>query len=489
MAIPDPTTEGCSAMRAGAASQKSAPGVAAALLFLLGVLFFFRHTPSALRWPLRILSAAALVWLVIAAVRAARTTRFTMKKTVFSLILGLCLYLALSLICHLFLKLMAARDDRAATHAITSLDDIARSNIAIMLNGTSFKMFDPDVGWVPRPGTHPDGTINQQGVRARREYAFPAPDPAKRVLCLGDSYTFGDEVGDTESYPAQAEQLRPGTEWINLGISSTCLAQSLVHYRKNAKKFGGKHVVIGFMTDDAKRTVNCCRLFLTPFNPYTKPFAKFTNGVFSLERNPFRDLADYQRLLDHEKSEIARLMKMDYLTWSNQRPTSNPILRTVEYAAEALEVEKNVEVLLSQKPQRSRGKGAAGGWTGRWPPIDPAMDPYGKAIWNPNSLGFNAITRLFDLCYSEIVGDGREPLIVIIPGPFDVENERSHHPRIYDALLDHFKAKRYHYLDFLDSLVARHKDDLTFEALYGHCHFRASTYKELAEEIVSELHL
>jgi hypothetical protein len=145
-------------------------------------------------------------------------------------------------------------------------------------------MFDRDIGWVPRPGHREGGTqISLQGLRSLREYVIPPPDPDNRVLCLGDSFTYGHSVSDTETYPCHAEHLRPGTEWINLGISGACLTQCLLQYRKNGRKFGGRHVVIGFMTDDAKRTVNCFRSFLTHWNPFTKPFAKYSNGTFSIE--------------------------------------------------------------------------------------------------------------------------------------------------------------------------------------------------------------
>jgi hypothetical protein len=473
--------------------------VVGGVLVLLGALILFQHVPTALRWPVRLLALAILAWLAIVTWRKMRASRFSPKGIVFSLLLGGFMYLALALICHIFNTLMAARDDRVATHNVTSLGELERSNIEIMLNGTSFKMYDPEVGWVPRPGRHADGTINAQGVRSLREYAVPATDPARRVLCLGDSYTFGDEVGDLETFPSHAEQLLPGTEWINLGISSTCLAQSLMRYRKSGKKLGGKHVVIGFMTDDAKRTVNCFRGFLTPYNPYTKPFAKLSNGRFSLEPNPYRDLSDYRQLMADDAAGLARLRKLDYLTWSNQEATSNPVLRTFDYVVEAMNLERNLDGLLNRAPRKPASRPAAPGkaagdsrpasTAGRWPPLKKGADPYGKAIWNPHSLGFEAITRLFDMYYSEVIADGRVPLIVIIPGPFDVENERKHYPRIYDALLDHFNAKGYHYLDFLDTLVAHHKNDFTFEALFGHCHFRGSTNKELALEIIRELHL
>lgn len=116
-------------------------------------------------------------------------------------------------------------------------------------------------------------------------------------------------------------------------------------------------------------------------------------------------------------------------------------------------------------------------------------DPYGRAIWNPDSPGFVALTRVFDLLFNEIIADGRVPLIVIIPGPLDVENYRKQRPRLYEALMDHFKTKQYRYLDFLDPLVAAHQGDLSYQALFHARHFLAPINKELAEATIKALPL
>lgn len=450
-----------------------------AVLWCLGAVLFFQHVPRPLRWPLRVLCLGAALWLILLAVQALRTATFTRKKLAFSFILALLLYAALSLICHFFIGIMSPRDDRLAARAITSLSEDRRIEIEAMLNGTSYEMYDRDIGWVPRPGFKSDTIqISRQGLRSLREYPQTPPDPAKRILCLGDSFTFGYAVSDVETYPYHAEQLRPDTEWINLGISGTCLTQSYLHYRKSGRKFGGKHVVIGFMTDDARRTVNCFRPFVNPGNPFTKPFAKYSGGTFSIEPNPYQEISDFRRLLANERGEIERLLKIDYLTWSNQVPARNPILRTAQFIHEALHLDRNLDSLLGRpvrKAVRVKPKRIA--------------DPYGRAFWDQESLGFKAVTRLFDRYYGEIIADGRVPLIVIIPGPLDVENYKNQVPRLYGSLIEHFKANRYRHLDFLDPLVTMHSDDLSTDALFVHMHYRSSVNKELAAAIIKALQL
>lgn len=480
--------------------------VVSAVLFSLGVITLFQHLPGWSRWPARLLCLGALGWLVHCFIQTVRAASFSGKKLVFSLILGALFYVTLSLLCQVFIKFMSTRDERIATHVITSLAEEHRTGIKLMLEGASYELYDRDVGWVPRPGHGSKGElISRQGLRSLREYAIPAPDPSQRILCLGDSFTYGDCVGDTETYPYHAEQLCPGTEWINLGITGACLTQALLHYRKTGRKFGGKHVVIGFMTDDAKRSVNCFRPFVTMWNPFTKPFAKYSDGVFSIEPNPYQDINDYRKLLANEGPEIARLLKLDYLTWSHQVAARNPILHTAEYAYEIMNLDRSFDALLGRMPKKVTKKKTAADpyakardpygrilWDPaqqRWKRSEEHVDPYGRAIWRPDSLGFIALTRLFDLFYKEVIADGRVPLIVIIPGPLDVENHTKHLPKLYEALIDHFEVRHYRYFDFLDPLVAAHQDDLSPEALFVIRHYNSGLNKELAAEIIKALHL
>ena len=474
--MPCPSTEN-RPWRPESAADVSATRVVAGVLFCVLTAVLFHKVPPAARWPLRGVWLLAAGWLAWAALGWLRGVRFTVKKTAFTLVLGLLLYGAVSLVCHMFIRLMSVRDDRLTTRSFTHLSEPCRTGIRDMLDGRSYNLFDKTVGWVPRPGFHSElYTISAQGLRGAREYPLTPPDPERRVLCMGDSFTFGFAVNDEGAYPHHAEQLRPGTEWLNFGISGTCLAQSLLHYRRTAKKFGGRHVVIGFMTNDAPRTVNCFRPFVSPLDaghPFTKPFARFSGGTFSLEPNPYQETAAFERLLADEPPEIEKLRGIDYLTWSRQQTATNPILRTAGYVREALHLDRNLDLMLARRVSRKKEEKRTA-----------TADPYGRDIWNPASPGFQAIAHLFDVYHDEVVADGREPLIVIIPGPLDVEDFSNHQPRQYAALLEHFKKKGWRHLDFLDVLVAGRGGDLARERLFYQLHYTSVVNRELAGAIV-----
>jgi hypothetical protein len=71
--------------------------------------------------------------------------------------------------------------------------------------------YDPLLGYVPTPGTHgtdniwkTEVNITADGFRSNGNDAPPSGTP---ILAVGDSMTFGDEVDDDETWPAQLERL------------------------------------------------------------------------------------------------------------------------------------------------------------------------------------------------------------------------------------------------------------------------------------------
>jgi hypothetical protein len=455
----------------------------AAWVFIVAVLLYLERFPELLHWPARILFAGAAVWISYVVVRAVRRTKFEAKKVVFSLILMGMVYAALYVICHVFVTLMAQRDESMIKVETTELSHKARIGIKAMLDGTSPVQYDREVGWVHRPGHQWRGhTVSAQGLRGTRLYEESAADPSKRLICVGDSFTFGYEVTDDQTFAAHGEQMRPGTEWINLGICGGGLTQAYLQYKKNGRTFGGKYVVIGFMTNNQKRTVNCFRALIapgSPLAPLTKPFAKFADGRLTIEPNPYQQMSDYERLLANEAEEVARISQLDYITWSNQVAAQNPIVRTLQYVAERREIHKNVDVLLRRSDDEDDASD----------PEMPEGDPYGRAIWHPDSPAFKANAAVFDLFCKEVIADGRIPLIVILPSEMDVRHRAEGAEPVYGALRAHLQAKGHRHFDFLDSLEKRFGKKLGTEKFYIGTHFNGATNRLVAEEIVRELGL
>lgn len=84
----------------------------------------------------------------------------------------------------------------------------------------------PTLGWSTRPGSYDLGgalaTVDAQGHRITPPSSHPF-----RVVTLGDSFTFGDEVGDTDTYAWRLAELT-GVHVTNAGVAGYGLDQLLL---------------------------------------------------------------------------------------------------------------------------------------------------------------------------------------------------------------------------------------------------------------------
>ncbi|MGA0868116.1 MAG: hypothetical protein ACO3UM_04225, partial [Planctomycetota bacterium] len=66
-------------------------------------------------------------------------------------------------------------------------------------------MPDPELGYVPRPGAATDdsrwGTTVSIDADGFRSNGQPRPARGRTIVAVGDSFTFGDQVHDHESWP------------------------------------------------------------------------------------------------------------------------------------------------------------------------------------------------------------------------------------------------------------------------------------------------
>jgi hypothetical protein len=175
--------------------------------------------------------------------------------------------------------------------------------------------------------------------------------------------------------------------------------------------------------------------------------------------------------------ELPRLEALDYPSWSNQHGSHNPVIRTLAYVMERRNVDRNFALLVNREEKEVVEK------------IRKVENPYGRAIWDPESPGFQANAAVFDLFYNEVLQDGRIPLIVILPDIEDILHRAQGRKPVHHALLAHLKDKGYRHFDFLDSLERRHPQNLTKEAFFVATHYNGETNKFLAEEIFKALEL
>lgn len=97
--------------------------------------------------------------------------------------------------------------------------------------------YDPLLGHRLRPNLrgrmYKGGRVSSNAAGARGTTEYPvAHDGRPRILAIGDSFTFGQEVDDHEAWTARLEQLDPQREVINLGGSAYGYDQALLSMRE-----------------------------------------------------------------------------------------------------------------------------------------------------------------------------------------------------------------------------------------------------------------
>jgi hypothetical protein len=116
---------------------------------------------------------------------------------------------------------------------------------------------DPVLGYVPRPGHREPGlTIEDDSLRStgRAQVTSVAP-----ILAVGDSFTFGQDVGDAEAWPAQLQKLT-GRRVLNGGVSGYGFDQIVLRAEQLATMYKPSVIIVSFIADDVRRN-EMSRLF------------------------------------------------------------------------------------------------------------------------------------------------------------------------------------------------------------------------------------
>jgi len=117
-------------------------------------------------------------------------------------------------------------------------------------------LYIPDdlLGHVPNPrfqARHGNSlqTIDNDGLRCNGETS-PAREPA--ILAVGDSYTYGEEVNDAETWPAYLQQLT-GRRVLNGGVTGYGFDQAVLRAGQLADKYNPSVIIVSFLEDDLRR--------------------------------------------------------------------------------------------------------------------------------------------------------------------------------------------------------------------------------------------
>lgn len=116
---------------------------------------------------------------------------------------------------------------------------------------------DSLLGYVPEAGYESSGnqwgthvTIDSEGFRSNGESG--AALAGAPILVVGDSFTFGDEVDDEDTWPAHLERLL-GRPVKNGGVFGYSLGQSVLRAEESLKRVPAEWLIVSFISSDITR--------------------------------------------------------------------------------------------------------------------------------------------------------------------------------------------------------------------------------------------
>jgi hypothetical protein len=224
----------------------------------------------------------------------------------------------------------------------------------------AFHEYDELLGWTLGRNTFSADRkywTSSEGLRAPHEgVSFARTGKQTDIAVVGDSFTFGYEVTYEETYGFYLEQML-GSPFrvLNFGVSGYGLDQAFLRYKRDVRPWKPKIVVLGFISDDVKRTMRVYP-FLKGLGwwdyPYSKPRLVLREGVLEnlnlpalppesiLSRKSISELPliEYQRGYTpsdwqesfQDFSYLVRLLKSLIPSWSAVSPkVSNDALRSI----------------------------------------------------------------------------------------------------------------------------------------------------------------
>ena len=302
---------------------------------------------------------------------------------------------------------------------------------------------DSVLGWTLRPHFRsPEVTVDAVGRRRAPDRPPPASN-ALRLAAFGDSFTFGGDVIDRDSYPEALARLDPGIDVANYGVPAYGLDQAFLRYLKERGAARPRLVIIGYLSENICRNVSVFRPFYNPNTvfPLAKPRYLLAGRGLELLRNPLPAPERYRRLLANPADSLAELGRHD--AYYRTRPHARPWDRSA-----------TVRLLKLAAAQ---------------------LSPTSRDGCYGSGEAFSLTTRLFSLFYETALQDGAQPVILIFPTRQEVTRWRRDRRKDYVPLLSFLSGKGYRVVDAMDVFDGAGRNLSTDELIPTHLSPLANT--------------
>src|SRR5262249_42635873 len=125
-----------------------------------------------------------------------------------------------------------------------------------------FDTYNSTKGWLSRSNVtdahvfnNKTLNTNSRGLRGKSGFSYGKSSNKSRIVILGDSFTFGDEVSDNETYAYYLQEMMPDVEIINMGVHGYGHDQMLIFFKEEGIKYNPDFIILGFLPMDMSRNL------------------------------------------------------------------------------------------------------------------------------------------------------------------------------------------------------------------------------------------
>ncbi|HID53778.1 MAG TPA: hypothetical protein EYP41_17300 [Anaerolineae bacterium] len=214
--------------------------------------------------------------------------------------------------------------------------------------------YDLDLGWVNKPGvvienmygSGIDIRINSQSLRADYDYSATVLPGRVRVICSGDSFTFGYGVANNQTWCALLGEEDKRLEMVNMGQGGYGLDQSYLWYKQGAANLAHDIHLFAPVVFDYER------LRLDSFFGYGKPYLMAQDGVLHTENVPVPRQSYLLPWLTRNGRTLQQLRTVQFL--QSQRPLPEA---EEDYRLDSAQAQEVVALILADLQKISRENG------------------------------------------------------------------------------------------------------------------------------------
>jgi hypothetical protein len=196
--------------------------------------------------------------------------------------------------------------------------------------------YDEELGWINIPNIYIEDMYgpgiyvktNSQSFRNNKDFGVSVPSNKIRVICSGDSFTFGYGVDNEHTWCQLLASVNERLEPINMGQGGYGVDQAYLWYKRDGTKLEHDLHIFAFITDDFERMQS------GNFLGYGKPVLVVQDGGLVTSNVPVPRRSFYAPWLNHG---LRTLNGLDSVRFSQELAyRENPVARVNDQSHEVV---------------------------------------------------------------------------------------------------------------------------------------------------------